>query len=1051
MTAQLKAVALLLFGSGLCALVYQIAWLRLLRQIFGASTAANAAVLAIFMGGLGLGGWLLGRRVDDKRSPLAFYAWLEVGVSLAAALSPLLILAVRDVYVGLGGTARLGPVAGTSLRLVLSAMVLGIPTFLMGGTLPAAARAVARAADRSRRSVALLYGANTLGAVIGALVTTFLALEHLGIRRSIWVAAALNVLIALAARALAARVPDVRPAEITPASESRKAGPPKLVFALFAAAAVGFVFLLMELVWYRMLAPILGGSSYTFGLILALALAGIGAGGLLYGAGSERRRPTLRAFAVTCTLEAVFLILPFALGDRLAVLALLLRPLGDLGFGMLALSWSLVTAAVVLPAAVVSGYQFPLLVAILGEGRRRVGRQVGLVAACNTGGAILGSIAGGFGLIPWLTAPGAWRGAALLLIALAGSSVLVRDRTRGRRSLRTAAVPLAIGVLGLVLCAAPGPTAFWRHTPIGAGRLPSSFDGPNALRKEMQERRRSILWEEDGVESSVALAGQAQYIFLLNGKADGSALRDAPNMVMSVLIGAALHPRPQSAMVIGLGSGLSAGWLAEVPSIERVDVVELEPAVARVAGLCAAVNHDVLSHPKVELRIGDGREFLLTSNAKYDLIFSQPSNPYRAGVASLFSREFYQAVAERLSEGGLLLQWLQGYEVDADLVAMAYATLGTVFPVVEIWQVHDNDLLLVAGREPWLHRLDQIRRRVAEEPWRSALDHGWGVEGVEGFYSGYLASPELATALARGHGGRINTDDHPRMEFGFARNLGREGLFAIADLRQLAASQGWDRPSGVDGEIDWRLAEELRTVASVTWGSRPRSSAVSGDGLGHRVRARQLYRQGDLRQALREWSSQGEPPRSPLDRLLLAEALAETGGERVPELAGELRRHRPAAAEAVLGRWRLRRGEERQAADHLIAVFTASRRDPWIYPPVLARSLQLAEDLATRQPASAERLFAALAEPFAVRLVDELRLRVRTKIAARLGDAARCVEAFEPFEPHVPWEGKFLLERFRCFERAGHPLVETAKRDVRTFLDRSPPRLEDGLLQEPES
>ena len=206
-----------------------------------------------------------------------------------------------------------------------------------------------------------------------------------------------------------------------------------LGFVLGAAAAVGFAFFLMELVWYRMLAPILGGTSYTFGMILAVALAGIGAGGLVYSAGRRSRRPTLVGFGVTCALEALFLILPFALGDRLAVLALGIQGLDASGFGGLVLEWVLVTVLVVFPAALVSGYQFPLLVGVLGSGRRAVGREVGLAYAWNTVGAIGGAVAGGFGLLPLLTAPGTWRWTAigLSLLALA-AAVVARVRGDGR-------------------------------------------------------------------------------------------------------------------------------------------------------------------------------------------------------------------------------------------------------------------------------------------------------------------------------------------------------------------------------------------------------------------------------------------------------------------------------------------------------------------------------------------------------------------------------------------------------------------------------------------
>src|SRR5262249_45282173 len=247
-------------------------------------------------------------------------------------------------------------------------------------------------------------GLNTLGAVVGAAASTFVLLEVLGTRRMLWAATLVNVAVAITARSLARSVPDQKQALAAAA-----AGPPAKAhrFVLAPAAAVGFAFFLMELVWYRMLGPLLGGTVFTFGLILATALLGIGIGGALYGR-FVRGRPTLAAFAMTSLLEALLVALPFAAGDRVAVLALLLRPLGALGFGGYVASWAVVTSLVVLPVAIVAGIQFPLLIALLGPARKDVGRHIGLAYAANTFGAIAGALAGGFGLLPLLSAPGCW-------------------------------------------------------------------------------------------------------------------------------------------------------------------------------------------------------------------------------------------------------------------------------------------------------------------------------------------------------------------------------------------------------------------------------------------------------------------------------------------------------------------------------------------------------------------------------------------------------------------------------------------------------------------
>ncbi len=1050
MALPISRVAPLLFLSGFCALVFQVAWLRLLRLIFGGSTTASAVTLAIFMAGLGIGSLVLGPRADRWRRPLRGYAGLEAGVALSAALSPGLVLVAQYVYFGLGGTSELDSLTSTTLRLGLSALVLGVPTFLMGGTLPAASRAVAQVADKTRRSVALLYGANTLGAVCGALVATFLALEHLGVRGTLWSASGINLLVAGAAWWFSRGTgTTATPAavESKPGTDVEVAAPDGNIhetvdpqaaalptFVLAAAATVGFAFFLMEMVWYRMLAPVLGGSSYTFGLILAVALLGVGLGGWFYGAGSSQRRPTLMTFAGTCTAEALLLMLPYALGDRIAILAMLLRPLGDVSFALLVAGWSALAGIVVLPAAVIAGFQFPLLIALLGRGRQDLGRQVGLAYAWNTAGAVGGAAAGGFGLLALLSAPRLWILVALLLLALAGWAVVLArpTRTTTRRLVWPAVATLAT----LALATTPGPSAVWRHTPTGAGGMPSAFDGPNEVRRMSQAVRRAIGWQREGRESSVAIHGLDETSLLVNGKADGSAISDAPTQVMSVLIGAALHPEPRKALVIGLGTGSSAGWLAKFPSIERVDVAELEPAMSEVAKICAAVNHDVLSLPTVHLHIGDGRELLRTSRQTYDLIFSEPSNPYRAGIASLFTQDLYRDAADRLAEDGIFLQWLQSYHVDANLVRTVVATLVAELPHVEIWQLASGDLLLAASHSPIDHDLTRIQQRVAEEPLRSALRVTLGVEGAAGFYTGFIASTHLATAIHR-QVPKLNTDDHPIVEFGFARGLGRDLGFSVQRLAALATARREHLPPIHNGRLDWRRVLELRTARDTKWGSLS-SPLGFDDDVDSRIAARNAYVLGDLIAAGRRWHSQPAIAEVPIDRLIVAEAFADSADPQTPEVAAQLAAAgQPVAADAVLARYQFRTGHLEAARDHLIAVFRGARTHPWIHRPTLERALALAVELTQADLVLGLDFIPVLGDAFAVQLLDEARLRTRLDIAELTAFNAFCEQALEAFEPHVPWEEDFLERRLRCYEALGHTLTARAKKDLADFREQA--------------
>ncbi len=1030
-------IALLLFGSGACALAYQVAWLRELRLIFGASTPASAAVLAIFMGGLGLGSAVLGRRAERSPRPLALYARLEILVAISAAATPLAVLIARRAYAALGGTTVLGPALGTVARLLISVVVLGVPTFLMGGTLPAAARAVETGDDVRRRRRALLYGANTLGAVVGATVASFWLLETIGTRRTLWVACAFNAGVALLAAWLVRR--GVGSAPVVPAAHAtappdRPATPARLAYA--ASALVGFVFLLMELVWYRMLAPLLGGSSYTFGLILAIALLGIGLGGAAYALLGADRPATARGLALTCALEALLLALPFALGDRLALVAIALRSLRIFGFAGYVAGWSVIAAIAVLPAAFLSGVQFPLLVALLGRGRTDVARHVGLAYAWNTAGAIAGSLAGGFLLLPLLTAQGAWRLSVVALVVIAAGALFVDRRGAARGSL---VAPAIACVVALALAATEGPTAVWRHSPIGAGRVDAWFAAATPIEIEgwLRDQRRDVVWEADGVEAGLALEASNSFNFVVNGKSDGSAWGDAPTQVMGGLVGAMLHRDPQSALVIGLGTGSTAGWLAAVPSVKSVDVVELEPAIVHVAKACHAVNHEALDDPKIHLTIGDAREVLLTTPRRYDVIFSEPSNPYRAGISSLFTAEFYDAVRQRLGPGGVFVQWLQAYEIDATSVASVYATLASVFPHVETWRAKSRDLLLVAAADPLVHDVAALRARAKEEPYRSAMLAAWRVDGLEGFLAHHLGRASLARAVAAtvGPEGR-NLDDRNLLEFALARSVGR-ALFDVRDLARLAAARGEGRPDLVNGQVDQGLIDDWRAELPTLYGAPPDrtldEATRAPDSLA-RVQALGAWVTGDLEGSLRKFRSQPGDPRTAIETTALAEALADRGDEAAQALIDRVRAFEPTDADALVARLRFAQGRTAEATVALEATIAGYQRSPWAVQHTMVRTLALAPRLAATDRAAGRRIFERLATPFAAEVLRLVRQQTRLELA-RFIDARGgvCVEAFAAFEPHVLWHGDFLAQRARCYDAADSPLLARAVEDVATF------------------
>jgi spermidine synthase len=1027
-------VAPLVFGSGLCALIYQTAWQREFRLVFGASTAASAAVIAVFMGGLGVGAWILGPRADRHGNPLRFYAILEAIVALTAVTTPTLLQIARHVYLSLGGTVVLGDLGGTAIRLLLAALVLLPPTFVAGGTLGAAARAVEQEGDRERLGMALLYGFNTLGAVAGCLAASFWLLERFGTRQTLWLAAALNLLVAAAGGALSRRgLRADGEVEAAGSPESSAAAPPRLVLA--AAAVVGFAFFLMELVWYRMLGPILGGTVYTFGLVLAMALLGVALGGLLYPILFARRPVSLDAFAVTCLLEAATIAMPYVLGDRLALWAAALRPPPGSVLWSYLHGWTLVTAVVVLPASVVAGTQFPLLVALLGRGRTKVARHIGRAYFWNTVGGIVGSLAGGFGLLPLLTAPGCWKLVTILLTALALVAVAA-----GRRA-TPALVPLlggAAAVIGLLFYA-DGPTAVWRHSSIGVGRsgAPLASASPNILRSWINDTRRSVVWEREGVESSVAVQTIAALSFVVNGKVDGNARNDAPTQVMSGLLGALLHPGARRSLVIGLGTGSTAGWLAAVPGMERADALELEPAILDVARMCGPVNHDAMTNPRVAVTIGDAREILMAGRGTYDLVFSEPSNPYRAGIASLFTREFYEAAASRLGPDGLFLQWVQAYDVDDWTISTVVATLQSVFPEVEIWQIHQTDLLLVGSRRPVRVDAASLRSRIREEPFGTALRGVWRAVEVEDVLARFVAGPAIARDL-RARGQAINTDDRNLVEFAFARTLSRSNFFDVARVRRQAAALGAGRPV-VDGPVDWDRVDRQRVAIYAVAGTPPPAEPDAAEA--ERLRAQSLtqYLSGDLADAAKTFQQYGQAPQGAVETTVLAEGLAETGDPRAVAYIKALRDVQPTEADAATARLALRLGQPELARDALAAAFVRYRTDPWASQVSMSHALALADELTLAHPDMVPVLFDALAEPFSVSALEEPRRLVRLSVASHGGLSDRCRDAVAPFEPHVPWRSDVLKYRASCYQLTRDPRALEARSELEEFKQQEPP------------
>lgn len=1022
-----RILVIIVFVSGFVSLAYQTVWLREMRLFFGASTPATAAVTGIFMLGLGVGGLVLGRRADLTSTPLRFYGWVEIAISALTVLTLATMPLARAIYLGIGGSGTLGAAGATITRVALAAVIIAPATFAMGATLPAAARSFMRGGDAARSGLGVLYGANTIGAVFGTVAATFYLLERFGQRGTLLLAIAANAVIGATALALS------RTESPLAAAAADVPRPRRRLAIRFFALMAGFTFFVMELVWYRMLAPILGGSTYTFGLILAMALAGIGIGGAAYGAFQRARQPSLRLLSATFALQALAVISAWALGDRLAVTAALLNQLSAWGFSGSVLAWTITAFIVVFPTSAVAGYQFPVLVGLAGSGRENVGGDTGEVYLWNTIGALVGALCGGMVLIPAIGATDLWRFTAWAIAALALAVWVLHTWTRRQiRSWATPVVAASAVALGLF---ATGPTEAWRHSPIGAGRVDTTGFTPQEIDAFLNQQRRPIRWQTDGRESSVALTAADGYAFLVNGKSDGHMRGDNGTQVMSGLLGALLHGSPRDALVIGLGTGSTAGWIAAVPAIEQVDVVEIEPAILHVAEVGAPVNLQVLRNPKVNVIIGDGREVLLTTDRSYDIIFSEPSNPYRAGIASLFTSDFYAAVRPRLREGGLFIQWVQAYEIDVPTLEAIYATIASVFPSVETWQTQRGDLLLVASEEPLSLSSDQLRRRLREQPFREAAARIWYTDELEGVLAHFVATDDVTRTIARRR--RPVRDDRNTIEFGFARRNAAGGRVLYQELRRRASEGGFDRRP-IKGAVDWNRVDELRlALPSIMY-----QPAGMTDEQRWRADVTQSWLDLSCSDSIASWSRLQQAPRGPLDLLVLGTCYARLGDSEALVYANALAPEYETEVLMMKGMMAAAAGSN-DAAKQLRDALIRHRSDPWAPSPLVEATIATSLETAAgwrQQPEELDTLAEGFSQSFAV-LAAEHRRHDALLFLAELREiecGPRTIAALGLYEPHVPWTRQFLERRARCYRRTRHPLMERATADLERFMKHEP-------------
>ncbi len=833
-----RALLPLFFVSGATGLVYQTLWARRLHLLFGTSTLAVTTVLAVFMGGLAVGGLWMARRADTTARPLAIYGWLEVGIGLFALAFQTLLDGVMPVWVGVGRAFDPSPLGLALVQFAVVGALLIVPTAMMGATLPLLARFATDRLGAAGDRVGTLYGVNTLGAVFGTWLAGFVLLPALGWQHTHLGAAGANLLLGAAALALARWARGTEWVPVLADAAPGGGGEGRIALVLFLS---GFAALVYEVAWTRVIGLVVGGSAYAFSIMLLAFLIGLAGGGLVGGRLADAvlaRRGHEAVVALLAGAQVVVGLLAWATLFLFPELPFLYVRLFDAWEAEVvpAAMWPVafvVAGLVMIPPTVVMGASFPIAVRIVVRDPDALGGPVGRLYGANTLGSLLGAFAAGFVFVPLVGLRGAVV-AGVLVNAAAAVTLAWRLPT-----LRVAA-PIGLAAGGLAL-AANVVQAPWDPMMMTSGlyKYASSFDDHSreGIRRFTKGTYELVSYEE-GLGSVVTVVRNRETgnLWLANnGKVDASSVQDMPTQVLLAALPLLFVEAPRDVLVIGLASGATAGAAAMVPAVERLDVVEIEPAVARAARLFGPYNRRVLDDPRTRLHLADGRQVLqVAPPASWDVVISEPPNPWITGVSNLFTREFFEIGRARVRPGGVWSQWVQTYALDPRDLRSLLATFASVWPHVALYvSPTRNDLVLLGSERPL-----PAGPPASERPWRAWPELARALSEVRVPDAAALtALSAMDDAAVRGFAGDapLNTDDNMRVEYSAPLSLhratGSAASAAMVSWRRVPYDAFQDDPDGLAAlafayraRKDWaRAVMALREAASAA--SEPDASA----------------------------------------------------------------------------------------------------------------------------------------------------------------------------------------------------------------------------------
>lgn len=751
--------------TGAAGLIYQVVWFRTLMRVFGSTVYATSTLVASFMAGLALGAWFFGRIIDRRRAPLIWYALLEFAIAGAALLLPLAFDAtiplLRSVYGSFGDGSTL-----IAVRAALSFAILLVPTCFMGATFPILTVLATRRDGQLAKNVGHLYTLNTAGAVLGTLVTGIVLIGTFGENASVGCAVALNVIVASIALYLHGRLagdeeeeaahpaPQVLAFSIPPAAR-------RVVLMVFAAS--GATALAYEVIWTRQLLFFLGTSVYAFSVMLALYLTGIAAGSAIATRRIEKVEDPVGAFGLLeITLGIVSIVVLYLLVPANWVYDSTNRWIRYLG-GMLA------AGVLVLPATLLLGAIFPMAARAYAAGRSDVGAAVGRAYATNTFGAIIGSLLAGFFLIP---AVGTTRAIAILAaVNVLGGVVLLANSSRWRaRVIPALLASAAVLVLAVVPLLRTDP--FYR---VMEDRL--AFKYP---------QNTGIKWHHEDATATVTVfetappGGAIKKHLWVNGVGMTALLTDTKVMAhLPMLVGPDMAPgETRKMLVICFGMGTTVRSALLWPDTE-VDTLELVPGVVDALRFFHADAEEIIANPNFDVHVGDGRNWLLLSGEKYDVISVDPSPPiFSAGTVNLYSQEFMQLAKDALTEDGLAMFWVSS-AVTPDEFKMLMSTFRSVFPEGTVWSGRGIKGYFLMGAKRGAIRVNPERfRRFYEDPVLRADMLEWDdlVGSAESLLGLYVADANRLASISEGY--PIITDNYPWVEFPLFRYItGGQGRF----------------------------------------------------------------------------------------------------------------------------------------------------------------------------------------------------------------------------------------------------------------------------------